>query len=104
MSAKPNCPDQLETIRVSLQAREILNVLEEERSGNDRLLSTWLGKLGLDISSRALNDLLDRLEKEGLVRTEKVKEIRVIHLQRFGGEVACGLESLDWIARPEFPD
>lgn len=104
MNAKRNSPDQFETIRISLQAREILNVLEQERATNDRLLSTWLGKLGLGISSRALNELLDRLDKEGLVRTEHVEEVRAVHLRRFGGEVACGLETLDWIARPELPD
>ena len=32
MNAKPNSPDQLETIRISLQAREILKVLEHERT------------------------------------------------------------------------
>ena len=104
MNAKRNSPDQLETIRISLQAREILNILEQERSTNDRLLGTWLGRLGLGVSSRALNDLLDRLDKEGLVRTENVEDLRVIHLRRFGGEVARDLESLDWIARPELPD
>lgn len=104
MNAKPNSPDQLETIRISLQAREILKVLEHERTTNDCLLSAWLGELGLGISSRALNELLDRLNKEGLVRTENVEEVRVVHLRRFGGEVARGLESLDWIARRELPD
>ncbi len=104
MNAKRNSPGQLEIIRVSLQAREILSVPEQERSTNDCLLRTWLGKVGLGVSSRALNDLLDRLDKEGLVSTEEVEMVRVIHLRRFGGEVARGLETLDWIARPELPD
>ncbi|GAY19926.1 hypothetical protein SFOMI_0448 [Sphingobium fuliginis] len=48
--------------------------------------------------------MLDRLEKEGLVRLEVVDDFKVVHLRRLGGEVASGHEIRDWIARPELPE
>lgn len=104
MSNLSNRPDHFETIRVSHQAREIVNILNHERSTNSQILSKWLGSIGLGISQRDLQDLLDRLEKEELVRTEKIDNFRVIHLRQLGGEIATGIETLDWIARPELPD
>lgn len=49
-------------------------------------------------------DLLDRLEKDGLVRLEQVDTYHVVRIRQFGGEVASGLETLDWIAKPELPE
>ncbi|MCP5386014.1 MAG: hypothetical protein H6916_04250 [Novosphingobium sp.] len=49
-------------------------------------------------------DLLERLEKDGLVRMEKIDAYRVVRIRRFGGEVASGLEHVDWIAKPEMPE
>ena len=51
-----------------------------------------------------MSDLLNRLETDGLVRLEQVDEFHVVHLLRFGGEVASGHEMRDWIARPELPE
>lgn len=51
-----------------------------------------------------MTDLLDRLEKEGLVRLEQVEAYSVVRIRRFGGEVATGLEAVDWIAKPELPE
>jgi len=104
MSNLSNRPEHFETIRVSHQAREILNILNHERSTNSQILSGWLGKIGLGISHRDLQNLLDRLEKEEMVRTDKIDNFRVVHLRQLGGEIASGTETLDWIARPELPD
>jgi DNA-binding PadR family transcriptional regulator len=101
MNARQNHPDEFEAIRSSLQARAILDVLLEEGCSNTRLLATWLERIGLTASSRTLGDLLDQLEKHGLVSIEHVEEVRVVRLRRFGGEVARGLETLEWIAGPE---
>jgi len=104
MSNLSNRPDHFEAIRVSHQASEILRILNHERSTNSQILIDWFGKIGLGISHRDLQDLLDRLEQDGLVRTEKIHSFRVVHLRQLGGEIASGIESLDWIARPEPPD
>ncbi|WP_373491723.1 hypothetical protein [Parasphingorhabdus sp.] len=103
MSNLSNRPDQFEAIRVAHQASEILRILNYGRSTNSQILRDWLGRIGLGISRRDLQDLLDRLEKEELVRTEEIDSFRVVHLRQLGGEIASGIESLDWIARPEPP-
>lgn len=104
MTSRPNLLSSLESIRTSLQARAILDVLAKEGGANSRLLETWLATIGLTASSRTMADLLDRLEKDGLVRLEQVDTYRVARIRRFGGEVASGLETLDWIAKPELPE
>lgn len=104
MTIRRNAPSSFEAIRTSLQARAVLDVLAKERSSNSRLLDTWLAAIGLAASSRAVSDLLNRLETDGLVRLEQVDEFHVVHLLRFGGEVASGHEMRDWIARPELPE
>lgn len=104
MNSLRNVPEQLETIRTALQARAILDVLAKEPTANSRLLQTWLGSIGLAASSQITTDLLDRLEKDGLVQIEQVDGFRVVRMRRLGGEVASGLESLDWIAKPEHPE
>lgn len=104
MSNLSNQPDQFETIRISHQARKILTKLVQERKTNSQILSTWLGTIGLGISRRSLDELLDRLEKEELVGTDQIENLRVVHLRQLGGEIASGIESLEWIARPELPD
>lgn len=104
MKENRNLPDPFDAIKASLQARAIIDVLEQESIANDRILSVWLGTIGFGISHRALGDRLDRMEKEGLLRTEMVENIRVVHLLRLGREVASGLEASDWIARRELSD
>jgi hypothetical protein len=99
-----NLPVQFDIIRESLQSREILDVLARERVANSQILSIWLSKIGLGISHRAMEDLLDRMEKAAMVRTEQVDDFRVVHLRRFGGEVATGLEKVDWVATPRLPE
>jgi hypothetical protein len=103
MSKQSNRAGAYERVRLSLQAREILTILERERISNSQLLGQWLGTIGLGISHQKLFELLERMEKEELVRTEDVDEIRVVRMLRAGGEVATGLAHLDWIAMPELP-
>ena len=69
MSKQSNRREAYDHVRLSLQAREILTVLEREQISNIQLLSRWLGTIGLGISHRSLSDLLDRMEKEELLRT-----------------------------------
>lgn len=104
MTGIPNLPDAFDAIKTSLQARAIIDVLDRESIANDRLLSVWLGTIGLGLSYRALGERLDRMEQEGLLRTEIVENIRVVHLLRLGRDVASGHEASDWIARRELPD
>lgn len=104
MSSRPNAPEHFEAIRTALQARAILDVLAKEAAANSRLLETWLASIGLAASNRVMIDLLERLEKDGLVRMEQVDAYRVVRIRRLGGEVASGLENLDWIAKPEIPE
>lgn len=102
MSKQSNQPDPFLTIRHSLQAREILVVLEKHGCiGNDHLLYHWLGTLGIGPSHRDLDELLDRIEKEGLITTEKIEKLRVVKLTRTGIEVAQARTGIDWIARVE---
>lgn len=104
MTALRNAPSSLEVIRTSLQARAVLDVLAKERRTSSHILSSWLSAIGLGASARSLSDLLDRLERDDLVRQEQVDDFRGVHLRRLGGEVASGYESRDWIAKPELPE
>lgn len=104
MSDRLNVSLPLDAIRTSLQARAVLDVLAKHGGANTRLLETWLATIGLAASSRAMTDLLDRLEKEGLVRLEQVEAYSLVRIRRFGGEVASGLEAVDWIAKPELSE
>ena len=88
-------------IRLALQARESLCILEQSNgTANDDLLSGWLSKIGLAVAHRDLAALLDRLEREGFVRTEDVEGRRVVHLTRDGLEIARDVVRCDWIAPP----
>lgn len=104
MHDRPNTIVHFDTIRLSLQARAVLDVLAANGAANSRLLGTWLGTIGLASSARALSDLLDRMEKDGLVRLEEVDAYRVVLLRRFGGEVATGREVVEWIVPRELPE
>lgn len=101
MSDRRNLPSPFEDICTGLQARAILDVLAIERVTNARLLMFWLSRIGLAASSHQLAQVLERMERDGLVRLEQVDDFAVIHLRRLGGEVASGLESRDWIAKSE---
>ena len=96
-----NVPSSFEAIRTSLQARAILDVLDNERSSNSHVLTTWLAAIGLGVSSRSLSDLLNQLERDDLVRLEQVDDYHVVHLRHLGSEEALGSEPRDWIAKPE---
>jgi len=104
MENRRNLVLSFDEIRTSFQARVVLDVLAKERSANSCLLDKWLAAIGLSASRQAISDLLDRLEKEGLVRLETVDDFQVVHLRRLGGDVASGREIRDWIARPELPE
>ena len=104
MTGNRNLPEAFDAIKTSLQARAIIDVLDRESTANDRLLSAWLATIGLGLSYRALGERLDRMEKDGLLRTEMVENMRVVHLLRLGRDVASGHEASDWIARKELPD
>lgn len=100
MTKQPNQPNPFLAIYQSLQAREILVALEKHGCmGNDQLFYHWLGTLGLGPSHRDLDDLLDKLEKEGLISSEKIEKFRVVRLTRAGIEIAQGRTGIDWIAR-----
>lgn len=102
MSKQPNQPDPFSTVRQSLQAREILVVLEKHGCmGNDQIFYHWLGTLGIGPSYPDLHELLDKMEKEGLITTEKVEKLRVVKLTRAGIDIALARTGVDWIARVE---
>jgi DNA-binding MarR family transcriptional regulator len=102
MQSPSNQPSQFNAIRLSLQAREILERLDASGGiGNDNVFYGWLGTIGLALASSHLADLLDRLEREALITCEMVERIRVLRLTRRGQEVARGVEAVEWIARPE---
>jgi hypothetical protein len=99
MTEQKNGLEPFVEIRRSLQARELLVVLERHGAGNDELFYHWLRTIGLGPSHRDLNELLDRLEAEGLIVTEPVEQVRVIKATSVGIEVAQARTGIDWIAR-----
>lgn len=101
MTKQSNQTDTFIAIRQPLQAREILVALERHGTGNDELFYHWLGKIGLGPSHRDLSALLDRLEMEGLIATERTDGYRVIKATQTGIEVAQARVANDWIARIE---
>ncbi len=91
-------------IRLSLQAREVLQALEQLNGvANGGLLYRWLAKIGLSIAGRDLETLLDRLECEGFVTTVSVEMRRVVNLTREGHEIASDVTRNDWIAPTFLP-
>ena len=96
-----NMPNAFLDIRRSFQAREILIALEKHGPGNDALFYAWLGTIGLGPSHRDLADLLDRLEADGFIGTERIEQHRVIKLTRAGVEIAQARIQADWIARTD---
>lgn len=102
MQSLSNQPTPFEAIRLSLQAREILERLHEGGgTGNGDIFYRWLSTIGLAVASRHLSDLLDRLEREAFITSEVVERIRVLRLTQRGYEVARGIETVEWIAPPE---
>lgn len=90
-------PDLFIELRRSFQAREILISLEKHGAGNDTLFYEWLGLIGLGPSHRDLADLLDRLEAEGFIVTERIERHRVVKATRAGIEIAQARAEVDWI-------
>jgi DNA-binding MarR family transcriptional regulator len=102
MQSTSNQPAPFDAIRLSLQAREILERLDASGGiGNDDIFYRWLGTIGLAVASSHLAELLDRLEREAFISCEMVERIRVLRLTRRGQEVARGVEAVEWIAPPE---
>lgn len=99
VAGRRNIPDGFFEIRRSLQAREILVALEKHGLGNDAIFYGWLGVIGFGPSHRDNADLLDRLEADGFIVTERVEQYRVIKATRAGIEIAQSRSQADWIAR-----
>jgi hypothetical protein len=98
-----NLPAEYDAIRERLQYREILTILSEQGTTNDKLLYRWLTHVGLAVPWRRLEQMFDRLDNEGLTRSSRIETTRVIEMARDGKEVALGIVSLDWIEPPEPP-
>jgi hypothetical protein len=96
-----NMPDAFFNIRRSFQAREILIALEKHGSGNDALFYAWLGTIGLGPSLSDLAALLDQLEADGFIVTERIEQRRVIKPTRAGIEIAQARIQAEWIARAD---
>lgn len=102
MSLISNSPDAFGAIRLAQQAREVLQRLADcNGQGNDQLFYRWLSEIGLGLPMRSLQELLDRLERDGLLSTEPIGNLRVLRLTLRGEEVARGLAAIEWIGRPE---
>jgi hypothetical protein len=99
MQKKTNSRELLAEVREALQAREILQALDRlNGTANDDLLCEWLAKIGLAVARHGLADLLDRLEREGLVHSHEVDSRRVVRLAREGREVAQDITRCEWIS------
>ncbi len=98
-----NLPAEFDAIRERLQYREILKVLDEQGTTNDKLLYRWLIHAGLAVPARKLETMFDRLDNEGLTRSQRIETTRVIEMTREGKEVASGITNLDWVELPEPP-
>ncbi len=83
------------------QALEILSALDGDiRTAPAGLLADWLGACGLNISLRDLDELLNRLASEGLVRLAENESNLIVHLTALGVETAAGVARSEWVARP----
>ena len=96
-----NLPAEFDAIRERLQYREILTILDEQGTTNDKLLYRWLIHVGLAVPARKLETMFDRLDNEGLTRSQRIETTRVIEMTREGKEVASGITNLDWVEPPE---
>ncbi|PKP97986.1 MAG: hypothetical protein CVT74_12365 [Alphaproteobacteria bacterium HGW-Alphaproteobacteria-13] len=59
--------------------------------------------MGLAVPARQLETMFDRLDNEGLTRSQRIETTRVIEMTREGKEVASGITRLDWVEPPEPP-
>jgi hypothetical protein len=83
------------------QALAILSALDgDNRTAPAVLLADWLGECGLSISVRDLDELLNRLASEGLLRLAENEKNLIVHLTALGIETACGVTRSDSVARP----
>lgn len=81
----------------------VLRWLQERpaHAGNDSLLATAMGELGLPITRDQLRAQIAWLEEQGLVRVQRPREsVLVVSLRERGAEVALGLAHVDGVQRP----
>src|SRR3546814_11360400 len=78
-------------------------ILDEQGTTNDKLLYRWLIHVGLAVPARKLETMFDRLDNEGLTRSQRIETTRVIEMTREGKEVASGITNLDWVEPAEPP-
>lgn len=100
-----NAPDPIRKIVQEERALAILRLLRAQPGmvSNDHILARWCRAYGLACGHEELRAELGRLDREGLLTTERNDSLLVVALSKRGSEVAEGLVMVDGVGRPE-PD
>ena len=67
---------------------------------NEFILIDWLEALALACSKGSLRELISRLERQGLLRTDRLDGLLIAILTEAGADVALGRTTCDDILRP----
>lgn len=104
MTSASNSVPAVDAVLLAYEARYLLDFLEEF-SGNGDTLRGLLRLAGMRVSQRRFDALVDRLERDGLVRSSIVEcashRVRAVELTGEGRDVQQGNEKREWIATGE---
>lgn len=99
---RSNSPDRLEVHKGEHRALALLRLLDRQPAGttNEHIVSFRFDQIGLACSRADLRDCIERIEKLGLIKTEKVEDLVVIALLAKGEEFLQGRIDVDGILKP----
>ena len=101
--SNPNLPDPIRKIVQEERALAIVRILHAAPAmvANDSLLQKCVQAYGLTCGQDELRAELGRLERDGLMSSERKDNLLVVQLTKRGAEVAQGLIVVEGVARPD---
>lgn len=98
-----NQGDGIDLILVRQRGLAILRMLlrSPEYRANELILIDWLAALALACSKGDLRELVSRLERHGLLRSDSVGGLMIATLTEAGEDVALGRTTCDDVLRPK---
>lgn len=97
--------NQADPIRGVIDAHIALKVLQLldgilQGAGNDQLMNSILGVLGLRVSMEQLRERLEFLESKGAIAITATGGIVTFELQHHGHEIATGVSKCEGVEKP----
>ena len=100
--SRTNEVSYLEQQKSDHRALALLRFLDREPgyTSNEHIISCLFDKIGLMCSRQQIRDLIERIEKIGLIRTSRTGDLVVVSLVASGDEVAKGVTTVEGVLRP----